>query len=216
MRHHLVSRCCSTLVLGTMLLCSALVLAQQPASIGQVTALQGRATIQHQGEPRAIPLNMHSPVYPGDVLQTAVASKFKLTLLDGTELTLGEQGSMTLSRFVYDPQQKSQNVLLRITSGIFRAVTPKFLSQGQFEVHTTTSVAAIRGTDWMGQVMPETTGIVVLRGKVAVANANPAISGEVVLERGLGTDVQVQSPPTAPKKWGAARVQTLQRATTLP
>jgi hypothetical protein len=205
-----------SLALVAILLWSMAALAQQPASIGGVAALQGQATAQRQGSAQPVPLRLHSPVYPEDVVQTAAASRLKLALVGGTELTLGEQGTLTLSRFVYAPQQKSQHILLRIAKGAFRVVTQTLLPQATFEVHTTTAVAAVRGTDWLGEVTSETTAFFVQRGKVTVTHADATIRGEVVLTEGMGTDVQGKQPPTPPKKWAAARVQALQRATALP
>jgi hypothetical protein len=203
-------------ILMAMLLCGAVALAQQQASIGQVTALQGQATVQHQASSQATSLHLRSPVYPEDIIQTAAASKLKLSLTGDIEITLGEQSSLTLSRFVYAPQQKYQNVLLRLTQGAFRMITRTLFPQAAVEVHTPTAVAAIRGTDWLGQVTPEATAVLALRGKVAVTSAFATVPGEVLLTSGMGTDIQAMRPPTAPKKWPGARVQTLLRATTLP
>jgi hypothetical protein len=57
---------------------------------------------------------------------------------------------------------------------------------------------------------------VVLQGEVAVRHARPEVPGSVQLTAGMGTDVLGQQPPTPPKQWGAARVQALLTATTLP
>jgi hypothetical protein len=89
-----------------LLLWSVITLAQQQEPIGQVTALQGQATVQHTGSTQTVPLSSQHPVYREDIIQTLEASKIKLVLLDGTELTLGEGGTMTLSKFVYAPQHK--------------------------------------------------------------------------------------------------------------
>jgi hypothetical protein len=150
------------------------------------------------------------------VIYTLAASKIKLTLRDGTELSLGEDSVLTLSKFVYAPRQQTHNVLLRIVTGAFRAIAKNVLPQANFEVETTTAVAAIRGTEWLGQVSPEATAIFVAQGTVAVRHVDPRIGGEVVLTAGMGTDVRGQSPPTAPRQWGAARIEALQQAVTLP
>jgi hypothetical protein len=215
MQHHGFSER-GILVLLALLLCSTAALAQRPASIGQVVALQGQATVQRPGGTQLESLNLQSPVYPEDTLRTAVASKLKLVLVDGTELTLGEQGSLTLSRFVYTAQAKNNHVLLGIAQGAFRAVVKKLLPQATFEVHTTTTVAAVRGTELLGEVTAEATAMLVLQGEVAVINADATVSGEVVLTPGMGTDIKAHRPPTPAKQWGAARVQALQQATALP
>jgi hypothetical protein len=195
---------------------SSVVLAQQPPSIGLVTALQGQATVQHAGNTQAMSLGVESPVYREDVIQTLAASKIKLLLLDGTELTLGEGSTMTLSKFVYTPQQQTHQGIIKVASGIFRAVTRKVFPQTTFEVHTATAVAAVRGTQWLGEVTPEATAITVVEGEVTVVHAETRIGGAVVLTPGQGTDVQGQQPPTVPKTWAAERVSRLLQATALP
>jgi hypothetical protein len=204
----------SVLTITSALLWSASVLAQE--SIGQVTALQGQATVQRAGRSQAMPLSVQSPVYREDKIQTLEASKIKLFLIDGTELVLGERGVMTLSQFVFAPQQNTHRGVVSIVQGIFRAVTRKVLPQTAFEVHTATAVAAVRGTQWLQEVTPDTTAIVVLEGEVSVAHADAQVRGRVVLTPGLGTDVKGKASPTAPRQWPEQRVSKLQRATELP
>ena len=195
---------------------SGTVLAQQRESIGQVAALQGQATVQHAGSTQAMPLSGQSPVYREDIIQTLAASKIKLVLIDGTELSLGEGSTMTLSKFVYAPQQQTHQGIISMARGVFRAVTQKVLPQTTFEVRTATAVAAVRGTQWLGEVTPEATAITVIAGEVAVVHADASIGGAVVLTPGQGTDVQGKHPPTAPKTWAKERVSKLLRATALP
>ena len=204
----------SLLTIASTLLWSLTVLAQE--SIGEVTALQGQATVQRAGSAQAMPLRVQSPVYRDDTIQTLEAAKIKLLLIDGTGLTLGERGTMTLSQLVYAPQRHTHQGVVSIARGVFRAVTRKVLPQTTFEVRTATAVAAVRGTQWLGEVTPEATAIVVLEGEVTVAHADASVRGEVVLTPGLGTDVQGKSPPTAPRQWAEKRVSTLLQATALP
>ena len=204
------------LTTASLLLWSVIALAQQQEPIGQVAALQGQATVQHAGSTQAVPLSSQNPVYREDIIQTLEASKIKLVLLDGTELSLGERGTMTLSKFVYAPQQKIHQGVVSIASGFFRAVARKVLPQTFLEMRTGTAVAAVRGTQWLSEVTPEATGIVVLQGEVAVVHTHRGIRGKVVLTPGLGTDVRGNHPPTAPKKWAEERVSRLLHATELP
>src|SRR4030095_11171058 len=96
----------TVLTMASLLLWSVIALAQQQEPIGQVTALQGHDSVPHDGSIQAGPPSSQHPVYREDIIQTLEASKIKLVLLDGTELTLGEHGTMTLSKFVYAPQHK--------------------------------------------------------------------------------------------------------------
>jgi ferric-dicitrate binding protein FerR (iron transport regulator) len=107
--------------------------------------------------------------------------------------------------------------VVSIASGFFRAVARKILPQTLFEMRTGTAVAAVRGTQWLSEVTPEATAIVVLQGKVAVVHTHRSIRGKVVLTPGQGTDVRGnRPPPTALKKWAEERVSRLLRATELP
>ncbi len=196
------------------LLGSGFALAQSPY-IGQVSALQGQATVQHAGNPQAEPLMLQQQVFPQDVIKTLAASKIKLLLMDGTELSLGAQGVMTLSKLVYAPHQTHQGII-GVVQGIFRAVTPKLVPHTNFEVRTATAVAAVRGTTWLGEVTAQSTAIVVQEGTVAVTHANPRVRGSAVLQPGQGTDVIGQRPPTAPKPWKPERIATLHAATAFP
>jgi ferric-dicitrate binding protein FerR (iron transport regulator) len=105
---------------------------------------------------------------------------------------------------------------LTVVEGVFRLVVTAIMPRSTFEVHTTNAVAAIRGTDWLGQVQRDATALVVLEGEVVVTHARPEVQGSVQLTAGMGTDVVGQQPPAPPKQWGAARLQALLTATTLP
>ena len=196
-------------------LAATVVLAQQPDSIGQVVALTGQAAVQHRAGTSIEPLTMQSRLYQDDLIYTQAASKVRLALVDGTTLVLGEQSTLHLTKFVYAPGQ-SQKSLLTVVQGAFKLVISKVLPRSTFEVHTTNAVAAVRGTEWLGQVTRDATAILVLEGEVAVSHARPEVRGTVLLTAGTGTDVVGQQPPTPTKPWGEARIRALVAATTLP
>lgn len=195
---------------------NAVAWSQSQDSIGHVAEVQGQATVRHAGSTQTAPLQVQHPVFREDTIETFEGAKIKLLLKDSTELSLAERGSMTLSKFVFAPQKKTQQGVVSIAQGFFRAVTHKAVPQTNFEVRTSTAVAAVRGTQWLGDVSPEATAIVVLQGEVAVRHADPTIKGAVRLTHGLGTDVVGKTPPTAPKQWAERRVSTLLRATAFP
>lgn len=200
--------------LGIVLLTS-IGLAQPSDSVGRVVALTGQATVQHQGQTRAEPLMLQSLLYRNDRIRTQAASKIRIALVDGTTLALGEQSTLHIVDVVHSSEQ-SRMTLLTMLEGIFRLVVDKVLPGSAFEVHTTNAVAAVRGTDWLGQVTREATAIVVLQGEVAVKQARLDVRETVRLSAGLGTDVIGPQAPTPAKQWGAARIQALVQATTLP
>lgn len=204
------------LVCWSIIWCVTLAQAQQLIPIGHVTALEGVVMRQYAGSPRTERLHLQSFVYQEDRIQTMAAAKVKLVLVDHTVLTLGPESSLRLTEYVYTPHAQVQKSVLEMVAGVFRMAVQKVLPHGVFEVYTRNAVAAIRGTDWMAQVQPDATAVVVLEGQVAVRHARPDIGGTVVLTAGTGTDVRGNAAPTPPNQWGAARVEALRQATTLP
>lgn len=188
----------------------------QPAeSIGTVTALEGRATVQHYGSATPQPLGLQSPVYQQDVVHTQAASKLQLTFADDTVVNLSEQSRLEITRFVYSPQEQTQRSMLTISTGVFRAIAQRLLPQSTFEVTTPTAIAAIRGTDFMAEVTPEATAVVTLEGVVVVFGVDAIFRGPVTLTEGMGSTVRRNWHPTPPNKWGEERIEGLRRATTI-
>ena len=203
-------------VLGLLSLLSCVTAdAQQPTSIGHVTALEGKVTVLRQGKFAPEPLTLHKPVFQEDIIETDRASKVRITLSDATVISLGEQSRLELKHFSYDARQQTRSGRLAIAWGFFRAILKEMTSPSSVEVITPTAVAAIRGTDLMGEVTADSTAIVVLEGTVAVSNVRPMFRGLSTLTPGLGTTVKGDEPPSTPTKWSEARIEGLRRATTL-
>jgi len=204
----LSSACVSLALLGP----SAL--AEQ--KVGQVIALSGQATVSHGKSATPETLATHDQIYEKDVILTEPAAKVKIGFDDGTQVTLAELSRLEISEFVLTPKPKTPNAFFILAAGAFRAIVSNVSQRDTFKVQTPTAIAAVKGTDWMGEVKAGSTGVVVLQGKVGVSNVNPAISGEVILTDLMGTDVAVNQPPTPPKAWGEKRRNALLQATDLP
>jgi hypothetical protein len=199
-----------------MLLMASTARPQLPEGIGRVTAIEGQATVFHHGQFSNESLAVETPVFRGDIIETAAASKIIITLTDATVISLGERSHLEVTQFLYDTRQQAHTARLHILSGVFRTIVSKLIPRSAFEVRTTTAVAAIRGTDLMGEVTADSTAIVVLDGTVMVSHARPSIGGQVTLTQGLGTTVKSHEPPSVPKKWSESRIEALRKATAIP
>jgi hypothetical protein len=189
--------------------------AQQPKSTGQVTALEGKVTVVHQGKSAAEPLTLRNPVFEEDIIETDRASKVRIILSDATVISLGEQSRLELKPFSHHARQQKRSNHLAVAWGLFRAIFKEITSSLSAEVSTPTAVAAIRGTDLMGEVTADSTSIVVLEGAVPVFNIRPTVRGVVTLTSGMGTTVKSNTPPSAPTQWSESRIEGLRRATAL-
>ncbi len=203
-------------VLGLLsLLPAAAAHAQQPKSIGQVTALEGKVTVLRQGKFAPEPVTLQKPVFQEDIIETDRASKVRITLSDATVISLGEQSRFELKQFSYDARQQTRSSRLAIAWGFFRAILQEMTSPSSVEVITPTAIAAIRGTDLMGEVTADSTAIVVLEGTVVVSNVRPTFRGLSTLMPGMGTTVKGDEPPSTPTRWSESRIEGLRRATAL-
>jgi hypothetical protein len=203
-------------VLGLLSLLPAMTVnAQQPQSIGRVTALEGKVTVLHQGKFAPEPLTLQKLVFQEDIIETDRASKVRITLSDATVISLGEQSRLDLKQFSHNARQQTRSNRLAIAWGVFRAILKEMTSPSSVEVITPTAVAAIRGTDLMGEVTEDSTAIVVLEGTVAVSNVRPMFLGVSTLTPGMGTTVKRDEPPSTPTRWSESRIEGLRRATAL-
>jgi hypothetical protein len=167
-------------------------------------------------ERRKRALAVGAELYEGDRIRTGAGARLRLAFVDGTVVQLGESTDLVLDWFLHAPDANTQNVLLRVSSGIFRVILELVLPRAAFEVQTATAVASVRGTDWISEATAEATATVALEGQVAIRNIDPTIAGEAVLGPGEGTTVNAGAPPTTPTVWGDARRNQFIARTTVP
>ena len=115
-----------------LLLWSAPAPAQAPASIATVEAVVGDCTAVRFGESSANPLAVGALLYEGDRVRTAAGARLRLAFVDGTVLQLGEGTDLALDWFLHAPDAGTQNVLLRVSSGIVRAIVELVLPQAAY------------------------------------------------------------------------------------
>jgi len=198
-----------------MLLMASTAWPQPQNSIGRVMALEGEVTVLRQGRFAPEPLALQGPVFQEDIIETGMASKVRITLIDTTVISLGAQSRLEMRRFPHDAREQTRTTRLTIAVGVFRTIVNKLMPSSTFEVTTPTAIAAIRGTDLMGEVTPNSTAIVVVEGTAMISNARPTFRGIVTLMEGTGTTVTADQSPTTPTRWSTSRIEALQQATTV-
>jgi hypothetical protein len=184
--------------------------------VAEVVALVGKVMVTRADEKISVPLAVSDVLYERDRVLTPAASKVRIRFADDTVVTLGELGSLELTTAKVKMGKDGRQVTLTMASGWFRSTVQRLMDQESFVLRTPTAVGAVRGTEFGAVVKLDSAGVFVKQGKVVVTNRDAAVQGEVTLTDGDGTDVGVGQPPTPPKKWGAARINTLMDATTIP
>ena len=176
----------------------------EAAEIGSVTRIQNAVSILHDGD--ELPANIGTIVHDTDELQTGSDGRVEVTLLDGTELTLGENGRLRVDEFVFDPGNDTGTAFISALKGPFRFVTGKFgnLANKTAQVRTPLALIGIRGTDFWGGPVQDVYGVFLLDGSVSVTNQ----AGEEVLDTpGTGVNLTAaDEPPGAVTTWAQSKV----------
>ncbi len=183
-------------------LASAAALAD-PATVGSVQKAQGSTQAFQAGAPRD--LAVEGPVLFADKLRTGTDSRLEAKLADGTVLTLGEKGKMTIDKFVYDPDRAGGKLALSVPTGAFLFVGGKIEGPtgGNVSIKTPVGTLGVRGTTVWGGPIDGGFGVLVLSGEVSVTTPH----GMVMLEKGQGTMVYGEKTPMAAGAWPGDRVQ---------
>lgn len=171
--------------------------------IGQVDRVQNEATAEAQGNVRK--LAAADPVAFGDVLRAHAASRLEATLIDDTQLTLGENSVLTVDEYVYDPAKSGGRMALTILGGtfLFKGGRVEAPEGGNVTLTTSFATLGVRGTTVWGGPLDGAFAVFVLDGEVTVTNGGATVT----LTNGTGTTIQSEtSAPEAPVTWGQARI----------
>ena len=179
--------------------------------VADVIALKCTTFVTSGGKTQA--LRIGGPIYQGDQLHSTAGCGAKLRFTDGSTLAIGENTVMTVH--TYAQQGGNRTAIFEMIGGIFRAIVSPLAGDAVFAVRTPTAVAAVRSTDWMLSAKPDLTEVFVGEGAVAVRSLNPAITAEVMLLQGDGSDVKLNEPPLSARKWGPPRIKAFQDRTAI-
>jgi hypothetical protein len=195
------------------LLLLALCLSAQNAvaaeSIGMVTKVENQAQI---GSANAA---VGSLVQANDEVRTGPKSRLEISFRDNTKLTLGENASVVIDRFVFNPEESTGELLARTSAAPLRMVTGRIegMKNKKINVSTPFAALAVRGTDvWWGPVAGKRGILLVNNSKVSVRNKecdeeserrdSERCRCEVMLdEEKEGTDIDRDGCPVAPYLW---------------
>ena len=168
--------------LGVLSLVSAsLITTASAAPVGKVTKVQKQAQVGSR------PAKVGTSVSMNQRLRTGPGARLQITFVDGTNLTLGENASVVVDKFVYNPAKSTGAMALSSAKGAVRFSTGKIGSMKKKDVTVSTPSAAlaVRGTEfWMGPIDGH-HGAYVLDGKVDVRSRGRTAR----VNRGYGMDI---------------------------
>jgi hypothetical protein len=174
----------------------------EPTTVGAVDKVQAHVDATQAGETRALAVN--SNVYFRDRCHSGEGARLQATLKDGAQLTLGENATLVVDDFVYDPFRSRGELSLRVVKGAFLYVGGLIEGVSGAKVRIQTPVAAIgvRGTTVWGGPIDNGYGVIVLSGEATVTGR----SGTVTLKQGQGTMLFGHGKPQRAAAWSAGRM----------
>ena len=107
-------------------------------TVGMVTKAQNQVQISGQA------VAVGSPVGLNDTLQTGANARLQVTFRDNTTLTLGENATVVVDRFVFDPDASVGEATLNATKGALRMVTGRISDMTNKDIKVKTSFGAAR------------------------------------------------------------------------
>ena len=179
------------------------VAAADPTTVGAVDKVQAHVDATQAGQTRSLAID--SDVYFRDRCRSGAGARLQATLKDGTQLTIGENATVMVDDFVYDPIKSRGELSIRVAKGAFLYVGGLIEGEPGAKVQIRTPVAAIgvRGTTVWGGPIDNGYGVIVLSGEVTVTGRR----GTVTLKQGQGTMLFGDGKPRGAAAWPAGRMK---------
>lgn len=165
---------------------------------GTVSRVEGKVFLQSKTKKIWTPVEVHSPVYPGDKIKTEENSECEIIFDDGTALKVERNSQITLESIMADDTYALKRFAVDVEIGRVLSNLEKFIRPGsKFGICTPTAIIGVQGTEFVTAVgKDKTTEVAVFDGMVIVA-APTAIIG-VSVEKGKQTVVKPGEEPLTP------------------
>ena len=147
-------------------LLASLGIAQSALRIGVTSAVSNQVTGSVGGG--TTPLKAGDAVFQNQVIRTGADSTTQLLFNDETSLTVGPGSELTLDRFVYNPAERTGDIVFSTAKGAFRFVTGNAKS-ASYKIKTPVALIGVRGTifDWFIDVLGNLV-LILVEGEVEV------------------------------------------------
>lgn len=141
--------------------------------VGKVLLVSGEAYADQQR------LQVDSPVYVGQTLNTAKGSHLHIRMLDGAFLSLRQNSAARIALYTVDLAQPVNNqIRIDIQQGVVRSVSGKGAESNRagFRVNTPVAAIGIRGTDFVVYTDAVSSVVDLLRGSIEMTPLSDACS----------------------------------------
>lgn len=179
------------------------------APVGEVLALRGAATASRDGHAEALAVG--SKIEAGSEIRTAAQGRIRMQFVDGSVVILSDNSTLRVAQFVVDDNKQRKEARFELDVGLLsQKVAPS--ESGSWNVRTPTVVTAVRGTEYIVEVQPDSaTNVSIQSGAVSVNSLKKTRALPVILKTmNAGTDCNAEGICTPAKEWKEGRLKALQ------
>ena len=165
------------------------------ASIGEITAINGKAYALRGG--KSVALVKGSKLEKRDTIKTLANTRLQIVFIDHTVISLGQKTNFKVDK--YDFNRKNKEARFSVSRGIFKSITGKIghLNHSKYTLKTRNATIGVRGTIYVGRVEADKESIACTSGEIVVYTKK----GSVVVKKGEITTFAPHSAPTKPKRY---------------
>jgi len=140
--------------------------------VGAVEEISGEATVIRVDGTEE-PLTLGTPIYQGDVIETAADGAVNIVFLDETSMAVSENARLAVDEYMFDPETESGTTNFSVLRGVF-VFTSGLIGRDDpddVEIDTPVGSIGIRGTIIAGKIDPAgESEITVVEGAIVVRN----------------------------------------------
>jgi len=174
-------------------------------TVGMATKVVSPAQVENEAA------TVGTLAHMNDELRTGAQARLQVSFRDSTQLNLGENATVVVDRFVFDPDAGTGEVVLKTGVAAFRMATGKISEMQNKKITVSTPFATLgaRGTEfWWGPINGHFGVLLLSESKLEVRND----AGSVLIDHaGYGTDIDgmkgASGAPSPPYKWSPEQVQ---------
>ena len=160
-------------LIGVLLLCALAPLAQAAvgvAAVGQVTLSIGSSQILRDG--KSEPIVKGVAVSAGDVIRTATSGHVHIRFIDGARVSVRPDSVLHVVEYQYDAANPAASLVkFYLETGTLREISGLAAesARDRFRLNTPLVAIGVKGTDFLTQVTPQSTVVLVSHGAITLS-----------------------------------------------
>ena len=183
-------------------------------AVGQVSQVSGQVALIHKDSLKGYRARAGIDLFENDAVITLADGHVAFHLADGSFVTLSPESRMVIAKSVYAPEKTTRTMFINMIKGKSRFVVKSFVEarRSEFKIKTATSVAGVRGSDFIIAADESATEITTLADtELEVLSLAALDAAPVVLRDFEQVTVPLGMPPGAVRKIQIDEVDRLMR-----